>query len=493
MPLMMDHLSAWINNNQLLDRIGSENLKDLQNDIIETVFDGFENMLRFITKDYNKMTYSMHHKLFEILLTKNDDEDIYNNYKYENKNRLSISNIADDSLAYIMSFCNDNDLNSIKQTCRLFAIISRRPMVFGISQNVFFQIDRSETWSLFDSSACRRCLRHGIVPNKPAIINSLLSDDEHKQTKSNIIADLAKLAKSYPVHFEDIKNHSDVLKDKLHKMISGNILRNNDYFTLFLYELNNSQNKQKWFTLLPKIFESSFEAETYKDQRNISEILQVLCDITTTPQHVIDLMKIPELVASLIFILQNKDKYRGNTYFPFYLKTKIIVNNILQCGFSLHLAPLSLNDGASSLSKYHDYHKIVELYVNLFSISCEENVNLILNDNDTLNIMMKCIGHRIELLLDLMKVSNNEQIDIIIRKVVQNQVWIGFTDHQIKRDILEILKERDQSSNDNLLNEFEMFCEIVQQNSILQSDTKQIPSGVWTDHLLSTLLETFQK
>ena len=44
----MDHLSAWINNNQLLDRIGEDNLNDLQNDIINGVFGGFEHMLKLL-------------------------------------------------------------------------------------------------------------------------------------------------------------------------------------------------------------------------------------------------------------------------------------------------------------------------------------------------------------------------------------------------------------------------------------------------------------
>ena len=34
----MDHLSVWINNNQLIDQIGEDNLNELQTDIIDGVF-----------------------------------------------------------------------------------------------------------------------------------------------------------------------------------------------------------------------------------------------------------------------------------------------------------------------------------------------------------------------------------------------------------------------------------------------------------------------
>ena len=66
----MDHLSAWVNTNQLLDRIGDENLKDLQDNIIQNVFCGFKNMLQMIINDHDNISYETHDKLQNILLTK---------------------------------------------------------------------------------------------------------------------------------------------------------------------------------------------------------------------------------------------------------------------------------------------------------------------------------------------------------------------------------------------------------------------------------------
>ena len=89
----MDSFSIWINNNQLIDLIGLNDLKDLQTDIIDAVFGGFKNMLRLLIKNYNKMSYEMNHKLYNTLLTKHDGGDIYDNYK--NENSISIAKGAD--------------------------------------------------------------------------------------------------------------------------------------------------------------------------------------------------------------------------------------------------------------------------------------------------------------------------------------------------------------------------------------------------------------
>ena len=76
----MDYLTAWINNNQLIDRIGEEDLQNIQDDIIKNVFGGFKNMLQMVMADKNKMTYPMHDKLYNILQTEYGGIDFYDNY-----------------------------------------------------------------------------------------------------------------------------------------------------------------------------------------------------------------------------------------------------------------------------------------------------------------------------------------------------------------------------------------------------------------------------
>ena len=75
-----------------------------------------------VAKAKRHSLYSMHNELHKILSTKNDG-DIYQN---KTENELSISNLSNDSLSYIFSFCNDKEVCAIKRTCRLFTVISRK-------------------------------------------------------------------------------------------------------------------------------------------------------------------------------------------------------------------------------------------------------------------------------------------------------------------------------------------------------------------------------
>lgn len=121
----MTQLTAWINNKHLMDKISADDLNDLQNDIIENVFGSIKNMLQIALKDYNGISLEMQQKLFKILLTKHDGTDIYHNHKLTNAGTAQVSHLSNDAMSNIMSFCNNQDLHNLQQTCRLLAVTSQ--------------------------------------------------------------------------------------------------------------------------------------------------------------------------------------------------------------------------------------------------------------------------------------------------------------------------------------------------------------------------------
>eukprot|EP01084_Bolivina_argentea_P129367 228484_1 len=171
----MDHLSVWMNNKQLLAMITSKELELIQCRIIDEVFGGFNQMLQCLMNNSKQMTLQKHFLLYNILLSKHNG-DIYSNYKINKftNSKLCVTDISDDCWMYIMKFLNDNDMYSIQQTCRLFAVISRNETIFGSTNKYFTSTDFS----------IPRCMKYNITPNKIAIINGLLSNNNTAKLKS---------------------------------------------------------------------------------------------------------------------------------------------------------------------------------------------------------------------------------------------------------------------------------------------------------------------
>ena len=94
----MDHLSAWIDNKQLMNQISNQSLLGLQNDIIQYVFGGFDEMLN---QYFIKYPVLRHKKLNQISSNKLDVEMYHNdeqNKENENKEekKLHIFDIPND-------------------------------------------------------------------------------------------------------------------------------------------------------------------------------------------------------------------------------------------------------------------------------------------------------------------------------------------------------------------------------------------------------------
>ena len=60
MMLSMDHLTSWINNQQLLSQIEPTDLEAVKDDIILNVFGGFDELLKLILNKYNTLSLLQH-------------------------------------------------------------------------------------------------------------------------------------------------------------------------------------------------------------------------------------------------------------------------------------------------------------------------------------------------------------------------------------------------------------------------------------------------
>ena len=65
----MDHLTVWINNHQLLDRIDANDLSSIQDIIIDSVFGGFDKLLLDLMRNYKQLSLEKQLKIYNILYT----------------------------------------------------------------------------------------------------------------------------------------------------------------------------------------------------------------------------------------------------------------------------------------------------------------------------------------------------------------------------------------------------------------------------------------
>ena len=281
----MDPNTAWLTNHQLITSLGTSNLQDLQNDIIEQVFGGFENMLKLIIKNPQRISIEIHDKLYKILLTKHDESDIYNNYKSK------ISNLSNDTLVNIMSFCNEFDLYNLKQTCRLFAVIFHKFKAISISPK---------------------------NPERLQIIQDIQSDD--RVAASDGMDRMAYFLDTCPQFYKDIKSYSISIEQKMctHMVKYGIDGVPYDWcWKILKYELKHgSTNTSKWFGVIPKLMKAylSPEIDTYlpSDTAKVHEIMHILNNIIfgESRHYVLDMMKNDELISTLIMILRNRENHR---------------------------------------------------------------------------------------------------------------------------------------------------------------------------------------
>eukprot|EP01084_Bolivina_argentea_P281267 481211_1 len=266
----MDNFTTWINNNQLLNELSSNDLNQLQHIIIENVFGGFKNMLKHMMKDYTTLSLMKHNQLYNILLTKHDGA-IYDNYRQKN-DQLCIADVSDDCLLYIMQFLNSNNRFTIQQTCRLFAVLSRQESSF------------------ISNFAC-----YQIIPYKTKIIEGLLSDNKQQQLDS------IQLLETAPQNFYfDIKNYSNAFSIKIKNIITNNLLNNESCSKLFILELNHYFDK----TLLPF---AAIILNYSSNRKFVAELLETIVVYSTA--NTCDIMNCQKLVTALFLILQNLNKF----------------------------------------------------------------------------------------------------------------------------------------------------------------------------------------
>eukprot|EP01084_Bolivina_argentea_P129368 228485_1 len=298
----MDQLSVWINNKQLLDMVTSKELESVQCRIIEEVFGGFDKMLQSLMHNYNQMTMQKHLSLYNILLTKHNG-DIYDNYK-TNKRELCITDISDDCWTYIMKFMNHNDMYSVQQTCRLFAVVSRNETIFGHPNSYF----SSSVADLFESYPA--FTTYNITPNKIAIINGLLSNEETSKLKS-IKYISAFITNKHYGFYSDVKNYSQSLQKIIETHIVNNITTDENCIEIFNFELKNNPNKQWLLEVLPQIFAHKLEhiddSSLMITDNRIINIVKTLSLISK--RYIFDMMKQARFISSLIKTLCSFESY----------------------------------------------------------------------------------------------------------------------------------------------------------------------------------------
>ena len=466
----MDHLSAWINNNQLLDRIDSKEFNSLQDIIIGDVFGGFDKMLKCLMKNHKQLSLGTHCKLYNVLLTKHDS-DIYDNYKsYTSTNSkqsksLCIADVSDDCLTYIMKFLADPDLFSIQRTCRLFAIISRNETIFG---DEYFQSDLRDPFA--DDP---RIMNYNITPNKTGIVTGLLSDNIEAKQKS--MRQLVQMTKHIDTHsyFDITKNYSTTLTNKLRNEITENILIDltTNYMTLFLFELRHNPNCH-WFDLTSKVFDNKLSNnDSIVSNDDISKIFKALSSICQ--QHIFDVMKCKPLIISMMDILQNHEKYENNEQkqsvhrhssmfgdsdddddifnpksggkdYKLLTPGLQMIQTILKCNYDIHKTTF-FEAGIMSLltqnSNANNGWLRARVLNALVTNITEDNIDIILNDDELLKSTLLLIKeNNSHIVIKIFENSNYKQREKLVNKMIEIKMFTEGTSYVGLR-IFDIMNE----------------------------------------------------
>eukprot|EP01084_Bolivina_argentea_P104239 186660_1 len=158
-----DYVSIWIKNKQALQYMDKNSIKSLEQDIIQHVFGGIDELLNQMLIHPVILDIGHSNKLHEILINySTNTDDLFANYRTQPN--ISITNIPDDCLSYIMKFIGPNGRYVIQQCCRLFAIIARKPSSLNNLQTDLELL--------------------GMVPQIAQIIQGIQSNDNIKNTQA---------------------------------------------------------------------------------------------------------------------------------------------------------------------------------------------------------------------------------------------------------------------------------------------------------------------
>ena len=478
----MDHLTVWINNHQLLDRIDNNDLQSIQDVIIQNVFGGFDKLLLDLMKNYKQLSLEKQLKIYNILLTKHD-EDMYDNYKSMtkgNNNKLCIFDVSDDCLIHIMKFLNDNDIYAVQQTSRLFAIISRNESIFDTTAyDEYFSAEGYDPFGFDDP----RCINYSITPNKQLIINGVLSNDAKKKQSS--INHLATMIRCGDGKFlSHIKHHSKSLQLQLQNDILQNILIEKDYLTIFIYDFEKTPNKHS-LSILTKILKHIVNCQSNdsdkKEQHdgtmdilNGKSLLKLLRTFSRIcKRFIFDIMNNKELVSALISIFCNYRKYQpspavkkksifgdsdsdddplfAGMYYNLDELFKVgikMFNKILGFEYDTHKTILFQN-GIMSLfrtnviTRYDNQYMLTEFIKKLIKNISHENLEMVINDDEGLRIILNLIKrNNMNIIIDLFKSSNYEQREILINYMIEVQMFNTGYNQQYIDKIMNMLNEQ---------------------------------------------------
>ena len=278
-----DHLQAGITNKKLLEKV--EVGEELQNSIIENVFNGFENMLNLLMTKYDALSLQQHHRLTEQLELEETVNTINNN---ENET-LPFFNTPDDCMQIICSFLKQSDYITLHNICRDSVATLRR------IQNNYIKFTGNKT-----------------ISDKKIILERLTSGSKELQLSAlevlsaNVCRGRCSVYRRFTkcLHYEDIRKYSANIPGALVKVAvtnflkpqQGSLLRESAVNVLIL-EITQMSNQQA-LQLVPEVIKSCFPVADAVDKRqqlseadaiNLLKLLrsvQVCRVITQTDQNI---------------------------------------------------------------------------------------------------------------------------------------------------------------------------------------------------------------
>eukprot|EP01083_Nonionella_stella_P082006 226254_1 len=185
-----DQLSIWIKNKQAMDSISQKIVLSLQDEIIASVFGGFDKLLTFLLKEKTTMYTEQHNVLFNIINEYSNDD---------TATQSLVTTLPDDCLSYTMKFLTINDRNNAQQCCRLFAITARQEA------------------SVSDMDHHLPFMR--MVPHLESIIEGLKSDADDEQGMHSLqLCTKYKTSCEYFLYYS-VKRYSDAVHQRFIELL----------------------------------------------------------------------------------------------------------------------------------------------------------------------------------------------------------------------------------------------------------------------------------